>query len=109
MTTEELVRRVETLEASVLELRGRIDSKPAPQKRGILSMVGTMADRPEFSELEAKPDKKWWHREPIARTPEELEAFDEMTAYGKYYRLTGRDAPPDWKPGDPYPEPEYPE
>lgn len=107
MTTEELARRVETLEASVHELRGRIESKPP--KRGILSIVGTMAEPPGVSEPEAKPAKKWWDREPIARTPEELMTFDEMTAYGKYYRLTGRDAPPDWVPGDPFPDPEYPE
>ena len=81
MTTEELERRVETLENTVLELSNRIGKKPTPpKKRGILSIVGTMADRPEF---------------------------DEAIAYGKYFRITGREAPPDWKPGDPIPESEH--
>ena len=80
MTTEELVRRVETLEASVKELRGRIESKPSKPKRGILSLVGAMADRPEF---------------------------DDAIEFGRYFRIAGREAPPDWKPGDPIPEPEW--
>ena len=82
MTTEELARRVDTLEASVLELRGRIESTPPKQKRGILSIVGAMADRPEF---------------------------DDAIEFGRYFRLTGREAPPDWKPGDPIPEPDWEE
>ncbi len=85
MTTEELTEDLATLKRSVAELERK------------------------FSELQAKPTNQWRDREPIARTPEQLEAFDEMTAYGKYYRVTGRDAPLDWKPGDPLPEPEYPE
>lgn len=80
MTTEELARRVETLEASVLELRGRIGSKTPKQKRGILSIVGAMADMPEF---------------------------DDAIEYGRYFRISGHEAPPDWKPGDPIPEPDW--
>ena len=80
MTTEELTRRVETLEASVLELRGRLEIKPLKPKRGILSIVGTMADKPEF---------------------------DEAIEFGRYFRITGREAPPGWNPGDPIPELEW--
>ncbi len=80
MTTEELARRVETLEDSVLELRARIESKSPKPKRGILSIVGAMADRPEF---------------------------DDAIEFGRYFRIAGQDAPPDWKPGDPIPEPEW--
>ena len=80
MTTEELARRVETLEASVLELRGRIETGPPKQKKGILSLVGTLAEMPEF---------------------------DDAIEYGRYFRITGREAPPDWQPGDPIPEPEW--
>lgn len=47
------------------------------QKRGILSIIGSMKDVPEF---------------------------DDAIAYGRYYRLTGKDPPPGWKPGDPIPE-----
>ena len=80
MTTEELARRVETLETAVHELRGQIESKPSKPKRGILSIVGTMANMPEF---------------------------DDAIEYGRYFRITGREAPPDWQPGDPIPEPEW--
>ena len=52
------------------------------KKRGILSIVGSMADRPEF---------------------------DNAVEYGRYFRITGLEAPPDWKPGDPIPKPVYPE
>lgn len=31
--------------------------------------------------------------------------FVEMQAYGRYFRKTGQEPPPDWKPGDPIPEP----
>ena len=55
------------------ELRLRATEKP-----GILSIVGAMADYPEFA---------------------------DVIAYGRYYRVTGQDPPDDWKPGDPIPEP----
>ena len=41
-----------------------------------------------------------------ALTAEDIKVFDEIDAYGRYYRQTGRDAPDDWKPGDPIPEPD---
>lgn len=31
--------------------------------------------------------------------------FAEMLEYGRYFRKTGREAPPNWKPGDPIPKP----
>jgi hypothetical protein len=39
-------------------------------------------------------------------TAELEEAHHEMEAYGRYYRVTGKDPPADWKPGDPIPEPD---
>ena len=54
------------------------------------------------------PKSRWWEK--IEPLPEELtEAFNDMVAYGRYFRKTGKDAPPDWRPGDPIPEPEYDE
>lgn len=82
MTTKELEHRVETLETLVRELRDEVRQRPADSKRGILSMVGAFADDPEF---------------------------DDVVAHGKYFRATGRTAPPEWKPGDPIPEPEFDE
>ncbi len=51
--------------------------------------------------------KNWW--EDIGRTmdPEEEAAFKDALAYGRYFRKTGREAPPDWMPGDPIPESNY--
>lgn len=49
---------------------------------------------------------KWWEQVGRPMRPELEEAFDRMLAYGQYFRKTGREAPPDWKPGDPIPEPD---
>lgn len=45
----------------------------------------------------------WWelsgvqfHNDPV---------FEEMLAYGRYFRKTGQLPPVEWKPGDPIPEP----
>jgi hypothetical protein len=58
---------------------------------------------------EPKPEP-WWERVGHApMTDEERKAFDEMVEYGRYFRKTGREAPPDWKPGDPIPEPDFDE
>jgi hypothetical protein len=49
---------------------------------------------------------RWWERPRPPLTPEELEDHLAMEAYGRYYRETGKDPPPGWKPGDPIPEPD---
>lgn len=50
--------------------------------------------------------KPWWEQIGRERTPEEQQAFDDAMAYGRYYRVTGKDPPPDWRPGDPIPDPD---
>lgn len=50
-------------------------------------------------------EQKWWELPGPPQSPELLEALKEAEAYGRYFRKTGREAPPDWKPGDPIPEP----
>ena len=54
----------------------------------------------------APPNGKWWEQVGGPMRPELSEAFDRMVEYGRYFRKTGREAPPDWKPGDPIPEPD---
>jgi hypothetical protein len=49
---------------------------------------------------------RWWEQIGRPMSNAEQEAFDRMVAYGQYFRKTGRDAPQDWKPGDPIPEPD---
>ncbi len=48
---------------------------------------------------------KWWEQVGRPMRPELEEAFDRMLAFGQYFRKTGREAPPDWQPGDQIPEP----
>lgn len=47
---------------------------------------------------------KWWEQVGPAFNNDPV--FEEMLAYGRYFRKTGQEPPPDWKPGDPIPEPE---
>ena len=70
-----LEQRVAALERSVAELKG--NAPPA--------------------------NAKWWEQVGGPMRPELCEAFDRMVEYGRYFRQTGREAPPDWKLGDPIP------
>jgi hypothetical protein len=44
---------------------------------------------------------------PRPMTPEEEEVEKYYQAVCQYVRKTGQDPPPDWKPGDPIPDPEW--
>lgn len=46
---------------------------------------------------------KWWEQVGPAFNNDPV--FEEMLAYGRYFRKTGQEPPPDWKPGYPIPEP----
>ena len=50
--------------------------------------------------------KKWQPPGPRPMTPEDEEAFQYMVEFGRYYRKAGKEPPPDWKPGDPIPDPD---
>lgn len=84
MSLEQFEQRLAALERELAEVKHQL-GRPAP----------------------AAP-ARWWERiEPI---PDHLlPAFDEALAYGRYWRKTGKEAPPDWRPGDPIPEPEFDE
>jgi hypothetical protein len=77
MTTEQLEQRVAALERTVADLQQRIGP-------GV-------------------PPGNWWEQvgKPFNGDP----VFEEMLAYGRYFRKTGQMPPDDWKPGDPIPEP----
>jgi hypothetical protein len=45
---------------------------------------------------------KWW--EQVGPAFDSDPVFEEMLAYGRYFRKTGQEPPPEWKPGDPIPE-----
>lgn len=81
MTLEQLEKDVAELKVQMAALQAQLSQRQPGDdaQRGILSIVGSMKDVP---------------------------GFEEMVAYGRYYRLTGKDPPPDWKPGDPIPEPD---
>lgn len=80
MSTEQLEQRVAALEQTVAKLQTKIAASPQPGK--------------------------WWEQIGRPMSPLEREAFDRMVEYGRYFRKTGREAPPDWEPGDPIPEPD---
>lgn len=63
----------------------------------------------QVNQLVAGPDPKsrWWER-PTSVAPEEVgRMLDEMAPYTQYIRQTGDVPPPNWKPGDPIPEPDH--
>ena len=83
MSNDVLEQRLAKIEQKLDKIMQRLDLLPdKPPKKGILSIVGKMKDYPEY---------------------------DEVVAYGQYFRKTGKQPPPDWKPGDPIPEPEFDE
>lgn len=59
-------------------------------------------------ELRTNPPSSFasWVATQTPMTGPEERAFEDMLAFSEYFRTTGRDAPPDWKPGDPIPEPD---
>lgn len=59
------------------------------------------------AEATAANGTRWFEQMGPPMRPELQEAFDRALAYGRYFRKTGREAPPDWKPGDPIPEPDW--
>jgi hypothetical protein len=83
MSVEQLEQRVAALEAVVADLRRKVDD----DADGLPSVAG--GRKPLGPPLEG----------------EDLKAFEAMVEYGRYFRKTGRTAPPDWNPGDPIPEP----
>jgi hypothetical protein len=75
--SQTIEQRMAILEGEVASMREEIRKlRPQPEKKGILSIAGSMADFPEF---------------------------EDVIAYGRYFRVTGKEAPPDWNPGDPIP------
>lgn len=79
MSTDQLEQRLTAVEKAVEAVNARIDQLSTSQAKGILSVVGSMKDFPEF---------------------------EDVVAYGRYFRKTGQLPPPGWRPGDPIPEPD---
>ncbi len=83
MSTAELEQRLAAVEKTVAELRATIAAQSG-----------------------VTPQAKWWEAIGHSMDGDDLKAFEDAQAYGRYFRRTGKDAPPDWRPGDPIPEPE---
>ena len=61
----------------------------------------------EVAELKrATKPVNFWDTPRDPPSPEEEQVMREAEAYGRYWRKTGHEAPDDWKPGDPIPEPD---
>ena len=78
MTTEQLAQDLADVKRDLRDLKRVVSALQPTAKPGVLSVVGSMAEFPEF---------------------------DDVIAYGRYFRKTGQEPPPDWKPGDPIPVP----
>ena len=78
MTAEQIERELADVKRELWDLKRVVEALGPPKKPGILSVVGSMANFPEF---------------------------DEAVEYGRYFRKTGQEPPDGWKPGDPIPEP----
>ena len=76
MSQISLEARVERVEKTLMDLQHQISARGSAQ--GVLALAGTMSDYPEF---------------------------ETVMEHAKYIRRTGELPPPDWKPGDPIPEP----
>lgn len=83
MSTEQLEQRLAAVEEMLAEVQRKLD---------VLNP--------------AEPQKPWWERIGRLMTPEQEHGFSDAMAYAKYFRMTGQDPPPGWKPGDPIPEPD---
>ena len=70
--------------------------------------LGDLQERIAAQDTAQMPFKRWWERERAPMTDEDQRAWFEASEYGRYFRRTGHEAPPDWKPGDPIPEPDEP-
>ena len=79
MAEPTLEQRVAALEQEVAGLKTRADGARPPAGNQLALMGGAFPNDP---------------------------VFEEMLAYGRYFRATGCEPPPDWKPGDPIPEPD---
>jgi hypothetical protein len=79
MSLEQLEKDVAELRKVVADLQAQVSQlQPRGEsRRGVLAIVGSMTAVPQF---------------------------DDVIAYGRYSRLSGKDPPPDWKPGDPIPD-----
>jgi hypothetical protein len=86
---------LEQLERDVAELKQQVAGLLA-QQQATPKIIGP------------SPYSRWWEKLPPPLTyveTEEERHFSE--AVTKYIRQTGDAPPPDWKPGDPIPEPEH--
>ncbi len=80
MTSEQIEMRFQQLEGVVADLLARLTAESPSRPRGLAAMT------------------------PLP--PDLHEAHKKMEAYGRYFRKTGTQPPPDWTPGDPIPEPD---
>jgi hypothetical protein len=84
MSTEQMESRLANIELTVAELQKQLADLAA-----------------------AEPKKPSYERVGRGMSPEERQEFDEYEEICRYIRKVGQEPPPEWKPGDPIPEPIY--
>jgi hypothetical protein len=80
-------------------------AEPTLEER-VAALEQAVAELKQKQPPAAPANGKWWEQVGGPMRPDLSEAFDRMVEYGRYFRKTGREAPPEWKPGDPIPEPD---
>lgn len=80
-------------------------AEPTLEER-VAALEQAVAELKQKQPAAAPVNGKWWEQAGGPMRPELREVFDRMVEYGRYFRKTGREAPPEWKPGDPIPEPD---
>lgn len=85
MSTDQLENRLTAIEASLVEVRQQLSQLSAGPN----------------------PSSKWWELRSSISEENINRMLDEMEPYSKYIRQTGESPPPNWKPGDPIPEPDH--
>jgi hypothetical protein len=83
-------------EVTLEDRLARIEQKLADVERKVDTLVGGPS-----------PNSRWWENLGPPMTEEERREWDEAAPRRAYIRQTGQCPPPDWKPGDPIPEPDW--
>jgi hypothetical protein len=89
MSTDHLEQRLAAVEQALADVRQQVDA---------IAICGSQKKwQPPTLPLPPLPPP----------TPDEQQVLDDVAARMRYFRQTGYEPPPEWKPGDPIPEPEW--
>jgi hypothetical protein len=85
MSTDQLEKRLAAIERALADVQQKLDA-----------LIGG-----------PNPKSRWWEKLGPPMTDEERQEYEAAAPYRAYIRQTGDLPPPDWRPGDPIPEPDH--